>query len=123
MLESAAVIITGVIWGLWYGPLVEMGQFYGTEYAGYPYLGMAAAIVLCVALGAFLSWLTIRTGSCLASAVALATFNGFYATSVYFCGSDQYSPFIGPVPTGIIGGIGFVALAVYSMCKLWNRKG
>ncbi len=113
-----AVLISGLMWGGWYFPLVMMGQYYGNGYAGEPFLGMAATVVFCLVLGTFLSYLAYRTKSCVASAIAMAVFNSFSSTGVYFLKSADYSPFVGPVPTGIIGGIGFILIAIVSMRKL-----
>ncbi len=117
-----AALLSGIIWGLWYVPLVGMGQFYGTSYAGYPYLGMAACILMCMVLGVSLSWLQLETKSCLFPALALSGFNSFSTISVFFCTSQSYSPFIGPVATGVIGGFGFIILAALSMMKLREMK-
>lgn len=38
--DRAALIITGVIWGIWHLPVIVMGHNYGTDYWGYPWLGI-----------------------------------------------------------------------------------
>ncbi len=113
-----AILLGGVAWTFWYGPLIEMGQYYGTDYPGYPFTGMGAMLILFLALGSFFSWLTYRTKSCLPSAIAFSLFNSFSTAGIYFCGSDAYSPFVGPAATGILGGMGFLILGVFSMVKL-----
>lgn len=120
--KPAAVLISGVIWGLWYGPLIEMGQYYGTAYAGYPYAGMAVMILICVALGCFYSWLTLRTGTIVTSAIASAVFQSVASVAIYFCASDQYNPLFGPAPVGLIGGIGVIAAGVLSFVQICRDK-
>ena len=58
-----AIVVTGIIWALWHGPLLAYGYDFGRDYDFFPYGGFIAMIVMCIALSAFLTWLTKRTGS------------------------------------------------------------
>lgn len=116
--RPAAVLISGIVWGLWYGPLIEMGQYYGTEYPGYPYTGMAVMLLICVALGCFYSWLMLHTGTVVAPAIASAVFQSVVSVAVYFCASDQYDPLFGPASVGLIGGLGVIAVGVASFVSI-----
>lgn len=59
----AAVVVTGVIWALWHGPLLAYGYDFGKDYSFYPYGGFIAMIVMCTFMSAFFTWLTKRTNS------------------------------------------------------------
>jgi membrane protease YdiL (CAAX protease family) len=37
-----AILLSGVIWGLWHAPIIAMGHNYGVEYPGYPWAGILA---------------------------------------------------------------------------------
>lgn len=63
MPAPAAVIVTGIIWALWHGPLLAYGYDFGRDYDFFPYGGFIAMIVMCVFWSAFLTWLTKRTNS------------------------------------------------------------
>ena len=63
MPTPAAVIVTGIIWALWHGPLLAYGYDFGRDYDFFPYGGFIAMIVMCVFWSAILTWLTKRTGS------------------------------------------------------------
>ena len=63
MPTPAAVIVTGIIWALWHGPLLAYGYDFGRDYGFFPYGGFIAMIVMCVFWSAFLTWLTKRTNS------------------------------------------------------------
>lgn len=63
MPKPAAVIVGGVIWGLWHAPLTVSGHNFGTEYPGFPFVGIALMCVLCIVMNAFLTLLTERTGT------------------------------------------------------------
>ena len=58
-----AIVVTGIIWALWHGPLLAYGCDFGRDYDFFPYGGFIAMIVMCIALSAFLTWLTKRTDS------------------------------------------------------------
>ena len=51
------LLITGTIWGLWHAPVIAMGHNYGTDYWGYPVVGIAMMCIFCIALGTIFSYL------------------------------------------------------------------
>lgn len=108
-----AILISGVIWGLWHAPAIAMGHNYGLGYPFYPWGGILAMVVFCFFAGSFLSYLTIKTKSVLPAAIGHGAMNGFAAFSAWFT-IGQSSPFVGPLPVGIIGGIGFILVG--SIC-------
>lgn len=104
-----AVLITGgVIWGLWHAPLTILGHNYGTGYEGYPYLGIAAMCVFCMVMGSFFSFVTLRSGSCIPAVIAHAGLNSIAQAGLYYTRAGG-NPFVGPTPTGILGGSAFLA--------------
>lgn len=56
-------VIGGLIWGVWHAPLTVCGHNFGTDYSGFPYLGIVLMSVQCIFVGVVLMWLTKRTGS------------------------------------------------------------
>lgn len=113
------VLITGVIWGLWHAPLTVIGHNYGVGYPGWPFLGIFAMCIFCTVLGALFSYLTLKAKSCLPAVIGHGAVNGFVSAAVFFSVSGG-NAFIGPMPIGIIGGIGFIAAAVVC-CVLMRR--
>lgn len=71
----AAITVSGIIWGLWHAPLIVCGHNFGTEYSGYPYVGIALMCLFCVFMGAFLTSLVKATGSVFPAALAHIAFN------------------------------------------------
>ncbi len=115
------LLINGVIWGLWHAPLTVLGHNYGTGYAGYPFTGILAMCIFCITLGTIFSYITIKSKSCVPAIFAHGSLNALAASGIYFT-SDGGNPFIGPAPTGIIGGIGFLILAIIMGLKLIKEE-
>ena len=57
---AGAVVIGGIIWGLWHAPLVAMGFNFGSEH---PVLGVILMCVSCIFINAVMMWLTEKTDS------------------------------------------------------------
>jgi len=60
---TGTVIIGGIIWGLWHAELTVEGHNFGTDYKGYPWLGITAMCIFCTFMGMILMWLTKKTGT------------------------------------------------------------
>ena len=63
MPKPAAVILGGIIWGLWHAPFTITGHNFGINYPGFPYLGIRLMCLVCVVNNAFLTLVTEKTGS------------------------------------------------------------
>ena len=115
------LLITGIIWGLWHAPLTIIGHNYGLGYWGFPFTGIAMMCVFCITLGIFLSFVTLKTSSCIPAILAHGAINGIAAIGIYFT-YDGGNPFIGPAPTGIIGMIPFILVAIFMVINLRTSK-
>jgi hypothetical protein len=78
-------------------------------------------ILWCIALAAFFSFVTIKTASWLPASIAHGSVNSFAAISVFFTVGNP-SPFVGPLPVGIIGEMGLIILGVISFISLGKDK-
>ena len=58
-----ALIVGGIIWGLWHAPLTCVGHNFGTDYPGFPYVGIILMCLYCILLGGILTYVTEKTGS------------------------------------------------------------
>lgn len=72
---TGTVIVGGIIWGVWHAPLTIEGHNFGTDYPGYPWLGIVAMSVWCTVMGVFLMWLTKKSGSIFPAAIMHACNN------------------------------------------------
>lgn len=113
--ERAAVLLSGVIWGLWHAPVIAMGHNYGMEYAGFPFVGILVMTLSCTAYGSLLSYLRLRTGSVWPCALAHGALNAIANFGILFCAVGS-TPF-GPSPLGLVAGIPMIILGI--VC--WRR--
>ncbi|MCR4870650.1 MAG: CPBP family intramembrane metalloprotease [Atopobiaceae bacterium] len=111
------LLISGIIWGIWHAPITLIGHNYGLGYAGYPFTGIAAMCLFCIVLGVFMSYVTLRTGSCLPAVFAHGMVNGSAAAGIIFSATGG-NPFVGPAPTGILGGAFFIVAAIFMAVDL-----
>lgn len=117
------LLVTGVIWGLWHAPLTVMGHNYGLGYRGFPVTGILAMCVFCIVIGILLSYVTIKTNSCIPAIMGHGTINGFSAVGMYFTSLENpYNVFLGPAPTGLIGGAGFIIAAAVLLYLLYKEE-
>ena len=115
------LLITGVIWGLWHAPLTAIGHNYGVGYPGFPFTGIAAMCGFCIVMGIFLSYVTLKTQSCIPAILGHGAINSIAAVGMYLT-PDGGNPFLGPAPTGIIGALPFIATAAVMITLYFRRK-
>lgn len=104
--------------------LVFLAITFGITYA-YDFLvvypiaeGIAAMRAWCTVLAIFLSYVTIRTGSTFAAAIGHGAVNGTTNGVTLFSLSGG-SPFVGPLCTGIVGGLPLLGVAA---AMLWDMR-
>lgn len=106
-----ALVLMGVIWGVWHWPVIFMGYEYGLKYPGYPWLGPLLFIWITFVLGVFLAWMTLHAGSIWPAVIGHAAINGIAALAVLTTRGNP-NPLLGPLPVGIIGSLGYAILAL-----------
>ncbi|MCM1248299.1 MAG: CPBP family intramembrane metalloprotease [Lachnoclostridium sp.] len=84
-----AVIIGGIIWGIWHWPLTYIGHNFGTEYFGYPFTGFAMMCLMCIFIGIILTFLTYKSGSIWPAAILHAINNSAPSTLQYFINPNK----------------------------------
>jgi membrane protease YdiL (CAAX protease family) len=121
--ERKAIIISGVIWGLWHAPITMMGHNYGLEYWGYPITGILTMIVFCTSLGAVLSYLTVKTQSVWPAALAHGSVNAVAAFGILFVAKGStVSALFGPSIAGLVGGIPCLILGIICYLKCHEKS-
>lgn len=113
-----AMLLMGVIWGVWHWPVIAMGQNYGLAYPGAPWLGMLAMVWFTFVIGVFLGWAAWRGQSVWPAVIGHAAINGISALGAV-CVLGQPNPLLGPAPVGLIGSAGWTLLA--GLLLVWPR--
>ncbi len=75
-----AILISGIIWGLWHAPAVVQGL----NYPGYPVLGIFMMIIFCILLATIFSWLYLNTKSPWVVALAHGAVNASAGLPILF---------------------------------------
>jgi membrane protease YdiL (CAAX protease family) len=114
-----AMLWIGLIWGVWHWPVIFMGYEYGFSYPGYPWVGPLLFLWVTIGLGIFFGWLTLHGKSVWPAVIAHGAVNGFAAAAVLFTIGDP-NPLLGPLPVGIIGSLGYAAVA---LAIFFSRRG
>lgn len=84
-----AVIIGGILWGIWHWPLTYVGHNFGLGYFGYPYTGFASMCVMCVFMGIILTYVTCKSGSIWPAAILHAVNNASPSVLQYFINYEK----------------------------------
>ncbi|MFC9441990.1 MULTISPECIES: CPBP family intramembrane glutamic endopeptidase [Brevibacterium] len=102
-----ALVIIGVVWGLWHAPLILLGY----NFARPDLLGLGLMVVGCVMVGILLGWLRLRTGSVWPAVTAHAALN---ASAGMLLGLviDANSPTPDPALVTTLGVAGWIGIAV-----------
>ena len=109
-----AILITGIVWGVWHAPVIVQGQ----NYPGYPMAGIFMMIVFCILLGAILAWLYFNTRSPWAAALAHGSVNAVAGLPVIFFKPGFNMAFGGTVATFP----GWIVMAVFIGWLAWTKR-
>lgn len=120
MSERNAVLLSGLIWGVWHAPIIAIGHNYGTAYPGYPIMGIMAMVIACTSLGCLLAWLRLRSESVWPCAIAHGAINA--AANLGICFSTLGPTLAGPSPLGLVAGIPAAGLAIICWLSLSGEK-
>jgi len=111
--RGKAIILHGVIWGIWHAPVIAMGY----NYPGYPSIGPILMVVSTIFLGTFLGWIYFASNSIVAPSLAHGAIN--QSASVFILFMVGLNPVTGGV-TGVPGlfSWGLIALVLWKTGKL-----
>ena len=111
-----AMLVMGLIWGIWHWPVIFMGYEYGLSYPGAPWLGPIVFIWFTFIFGVYVSWLTLEAKNVWPAVVAHGSINGIAALAIYLT-TGQPNPLLGPAVVGLLGSIPFSLLALWLLSR------
>jgi len=113
-----AVVLVGLIWGLWHAPVIAMGHNFGSDYPGAPWTGMLAMTWFTLWASVIFGWLTVKGSSVWPAVIAHASINGIAGTAILLLKPEaQANPLLGPLAVGVIGGLPWLLLGLYLLWK------
>lgn len=107
-----AVLILGVIWGVWHWPIIAMGHNFGLDYWGFPWLGMLAMTWFTTIFSICIGWLVLRSGSVWPAVITHAAGNGIAGLALLAVRGDP-PMVLGPSMAGVLGGMGITLVALW----------
>jgi membrane protease YdiL (CAAX protease family) len=106
-----AVVLTGVIWAVWHWPSIFLGAQYLFGYWGEPVVGPLLFVWYLLQSSVIYGWVTLQSGSVWPAAIAHGV-NNACCTLMFWFLRPPLEVLIGPHAGGIIGSLGWVALAL-----------
>jgi membrane protease YdiL (CAAX protease family) len=122
---TGTVIVGGIIWGVWHAPLTVKGHNFGTDYWGFPWLGIVFMSVWCVVGGIFLMWVTKKSGSIFPAAILHACNNAGipHLNRFFLSGIDDLENYDPSIPQMFVSMIPYLILgAVFTYFMVRDRK-
>ena len=113
-----AIIVGGIIWGLWHAPLTCVGHNFGMDYPGFPYLGIILMCLFCTALGTILTYVTIKTDSIWPAAFMHAVNNSVPSVLLLFMKQDVEIP----IWIYALSNIPLILLAILCFSLMMKKK-
>jgi membrane protease YdiL (CAAX protease family) len=102
-------LLVGLIHGVWHWPLFFLSTKLDSGSA-FPF--PLVYLVFTCSMSVLLSWVTLRSGSVWPAAIGHGAVNATSALAGYLLLKGTVLPILGPAPTGLIGGLGYLTLAL-----------
>ena len=117
-------IIGGIIWGCWHWPVIWLiGYEYGTDYIGFPIVGMLEFCVITVAIGIICAWLYERSECIWIPAIFHGAFNAAATVPLVVTIQNTASMrLLGPAPNGLLSGLPIILLSLILLKGLYKRE-
>ena len=117
-------LIGGVIWGMWHWPIIWLiGYEYGTDYVGFPIVGMLIFCIFTTAAGVLCDWLYEKTGCIWIPSIFHGAINAAGTIPLAVCIADTGSAvLLGPAPIGILAGLPLILCATILLFKSAKGK-
>lgn len=117
--KRKGLLIGGIIWGMWHFPLIGLiGYEYGTDYVGFPFLGMLLFCVFAVSAGILCDWVYEKSGCIWFPSILHGAVNAAAIVPMALCTVNTGSAILlGPTPIGLLAGVPMLLLAVALFLK------
>ncbi|MCH5271336.1 MAG: CPBP family intramembrane metalloprotease [Lachnospiraceae bacterium] len=112
-------LIGGVIWGIWHWPVIWLiGYEYGTDYFGFPIIGMLTFCIITIAIGILCDRLYEKSGCIWIPSIFHGAFNAAATVPMVICITNTGSMrLLGPAPVGVLAGLPLIICAMILLFK------
>ena len=109
----------GIIWGIWHWPVIWLiGYEYGTDYVGFPIVGMLIFCIFTTVAGILCDWLYEKTHCIWIPSIFHGAINAAGTLPMAVCITSTGSArLLGPAPNGVLAGLPFIIFAVILLFK------
>lgn len=114
--ERPALVLSGVIWGLWHTPLVLLGHNYPND----PVRGVICMIVFCTLMGFILGWTRLASDSIWPAVIGHGALNGSAGAVLLFARAGTR---LDPTQVGITGWSGWLVPASVACVLAFAYRG
>ena len=117
-------ILGGIIWGMWHWPMILLtGYEYGTEYRGFPIVGMVVFCVFTVSIGILCDYTYEKTNCIWFPALIHGTINAAATVPMVMSAPSVIAPYrlLGPAPNGLLAGIPLIVVAILIYFRMKKR--
>lgn len=108
-----ALIVSGVVWGLWHAPVILRGH----NYPDHPYWGVLLMTVFTTLIGIIFGWLRLTSGSVWVPAIAHGALNGIAGLPLILL--TEFDTAIGGMLTSVIG---WIPLGAFIAWLVWTGR-
>ena len=118
-------LIGGIIWGMWHWPLMGLiGYEYGTDYVGFPIVGMLVFCVFTTAAGILCDWLYEKTECIWIPSIFHGAINAAGTVPLAVCTANTGSAILlGPAPIGVLAGSPLIICATVLLFRSAKPEG
>ena len=122
--KGKAWLMGGVIWGVWHWPLMWLtGYEYGTDYAGFPVVGMLIFCIFTTAAGILCDWLYEKSGCIWLPSIFHGAVNAAGTVPLAVCVANTGSAILlGPAPIGVLAGLPMAICGLILLFKAVRPK-
>ncbi|MCH5275195.1 MAG: CPBP family intramembrane metalloprotease [Lachnospiraceae bacterium] len=112
-------LIGGVIWGIWHWPVIWLiGYEYGTDYFGFPIIGMLTFCIITIAIGILCDRLYEKSGCIWIPSIFHGALNAAATIPMVICITNTGSMrLLGPAPVGVLAGLPLIICAMILLFK------
>ena len=117
--KTKGLLIGGVIWGIWHWPVIWLiGYEYGTDYVGFPIVGMLIFCIFTTSAGILCDWLYEKSDCIWIPSLFHGAINAIAGVTLAVCITNTKSAILlGPAPIGVIAGLPMIVCAAIWLFK------